>query len=129
MTLSENVKRYYDLGNNCAVSTLLGAGDHYGLGLTKIDASLLAGFGGGMGCGKVCGCLAGSIAILGRMFSTRPDFRTLCGQFVREFEKAMNCGSVNCVDIAPRYKTKETKCWASVKITADLLEDFISRIR
>ena len=129
MTLAENTKVFYDQGNNCAVSTLLGASEHYHLGLTQEAAALLVGFGGGMGCGKVCGCLAGSIAILGKMFSSRPDFRTLCGQFVREFEKAMDCGSVNCVDIAPRYKTRETKCWATVKITADLLEDFIARIQ
>ena len=60
MTLGEKAKDYYvNQGLNCAVSVLLGASDTYNLGLSKADAKMVTAFGGGMGCGLLCGARTG----------------------------------------------------------------------
>ena len=54
--LRDYVKKYYlEQRRNCAESLLRAANEAYGLNLTEADFALLSGFGGGMGCGSVCG--------------------------------------------------------------------------
>lgn len=126
MTLREQAKKYYtDEGKNCAVSILLAGSDVYGLGLGAEDAKLVVGFGGGMGCGGTCGALAGSIALLGKLFAGREDFRTICAEFVKTFEDALECNSIDCSVLCPKYKTEERRCEETVLRAADLLEKFI----
>ena len=130
MTLTELAAQYY--GNqkkNCAEAILLASNDYYGLGLTQEDALLLVGFGGGIGCGRICGCLAGAVAVLGKLFAARPDFRNLCAGFVTAFETEMGCGSGNCADITPKYKTPETRCLAAVEKAAGILDAYIAANR
>lgn len=126
MTLREQAKKYYtDEGNNCAVAILLAGSDVYGLGLGAEDAKLVIGFGGGMGCGSTCGALAGAIALCGKLFCGREDFRGICAEFVKAFEDALGCNSTDCAILCPKYKTEERRCEEVVVRTADLLEKFI----
>ncbi|MBQ8359815.1 MAG: C_GCAxxG_C_C family protein [Oscillospiraceae bacterium] len=127
MNLQEQAKMYYtEQGKNCAVAMLLAGSDVYGLGLGAEDAKLLVGFGGGMGCGSTCGALAGSIAVLGKLFSTREDFRVLCGKFVKLFREGLQCDSVDCAKLAAKHKSPDRKCEAVVVKAAELLGKFIA---
>ena len=130
MKLSEHAEFYYiEKRQNCAVSILLGSSDKYSLGLTEADAALVIGFGGGMGCGKVCGALSGAIAVLGKLFSTRPDFRSICAGYVKRFREAYGCDSIDCATITAKFKNAERRCVHVVIIAADLLEDYIEEIK
>ena len=83
MNLQEKAKFYYnENGKNCAEAILLAASDVYNLNLNDEDAKLLVGFGGGMGCGSVCGCLAASIAVIGKIFYGNEKIYTVKGSFV-----------------------------------------------
>ena len=130
MRLSDCAKNYYlDQNKNCAVALLLGGSDYYKLELNEQDATLLTGFGGGIGCGAVCGCLAGSVAVLGKMFSHRADFRKICAGFAQLFSEQMG-GSENCRDIMPRFIIKPGfRCYGAVAKAADLLQDYIAKIK
>ena len=128
MKLSDVAKSYYlEKKTNCAVALLLGSSDLFGLGLTAEDAKLVTGFGAGIGAGDTCGCLAGSIGALGRMFAGRTDFRKLCAGFAAKFKEAF--GTINCREITPSHNCKETRCAAAVVKCADLLEEYVKGIK
>lgn len=128
MSLKNLAGKYYgEEKKNCAVSILLGASDYYNLGLTLEDIKLIVGFGGGIGCGYICGCLAGSVAVLGKLFSSKENFRPLCAEFTKLFEEKM--GSKDCKQVKAKYFNKENRCLDAVLESADLLEDFISKVK
>ncbi len=127
MNLSDHAKKYYgEKRKNCAVAIFLGASNFYKLGLTEEDAKLVNGFGGGIGCGYVCGCLAGSVAVLGKMFSDGENVRTICADFVKLFEQKM--GAKNCQEVLPLHFSKEKRCLGTVDKAACLLEEYISTL-
>ena len=126
----ENAKKYYwDEEMNCAEGILLGGNDTYDLGISKADVALFSGFGGGIGCGKICGCAAGAVGVLGKLFSEREDFRDICAAFVSEFEEGLGCGTINCEVLKAKYKTDENRCLETVTRSAELLEKFIAKYR
>ena len=133
MTLGDYAKKYYlESGLNCAVSVLLGAVDKYGLNLTKDDAKLITAFGGGMGCGDLCGCLAGSMAALGKIMLPEgvmhsPEFKEQCAAFVAEFKAKW--GTTMCEKIKNENATEALRCGDVVKASGDMLEAFIEKNR
>jgi C_GCAxxG_C_C family probable redox protein len=130
MKLSEHAEFYYlEKHQNCAVSILLGASDKYSFGLGEEDARLVVGFGGGMGCGKVCGALSGAIAVLGKLFYGRADFRAICAGFVNKFKEAYGCDSIDCAVLTARFKNRDRRCVDVVIIAADMLEEYIEEIK
>lgn len=129
MKLSERALKYFvEEKKNCAVSVLLAANDHYDLGLNSGDEMLLAGFGGGIGCGQICGMMAASVAVLGKMHGSREDFKKLCQQLVRAFRQEMGCNSIDCKDLAPVYKVETGRCVGGVEKWADVFEKFLEEI-
>lgn len=130
MSLRELAQVYYnEKGKNCAEALLLGASDTFNLGLKDEDAKLLVGFGGGMGCGSVCGCLAASISILGKVYYGNPKLREICGDFAKQFQEELKCDSIDCSKISAKYKTPQRRCEEAVLISADLLEKFITNLK
>lgn len=128
MNLYEKAKFYYnEKGKNCAEAILLGASDVYNLNLTDEDAKLLVGFGGGMGCGSICGCLAASIAVIGKIFYRNKKMREICAEFTSEFKKSLKCDSIDCSIIAHKYKTTEKRCEKAVVVSSILLEEFLNK--
>ncbi|MBQ8293314.1 MAG: C-GCAxxG-C-C family protein [Bacilli bacterium] len=128
--LQELARKYYnECGKNCAEAILLAGNEVYNLGLKEEDADLVIGFGGGMGCGSLCGCLAASIAILGKLYKTRPDFRDVCARFVEVFKNGLACESIDCSAIASKYKTPERRCEEAVLVSSRLLEEFINGLK
>ena len=60
MSLIEKTKYYYSEKNkNCAEAILLASNEVFGFGLSEDCAKIVMGFGGGLGCGKLCGSLPG----------------------------------------------------------------------
>ena len=130
MKLSDRARFYYtDKKNNCAVSILLASSDKYSLGLSEEDARLVVGFGGGMGCGKVCGALSGAIAVLGKLFYGRDDFRSVCSNFVKRFKEAYGCDSIDCAVLTAKFKNQDRRCVDVVIIAADILEEYVEEIK
>lgn len=127
MKLEELAKDYYDVKKkNCAQAILLAANDYYKLNLSDDSDMLLAGFGGGMGCGRLCGCLAASISVLGKLFGKNQNFREICKEFVSVFEEKLGCNSTECSDLTAKYKNPETRCLPTVVIAAQALDNFIA---
>lgn len=131
MTLGDYAKKHYvEESLNCAVSVLLGASDRYELGLTKDDAKFVTAFGGGMGCGDLCGCLAGSMAAMGKIMLPEgvmysPEFKELCAGFVAEFKAKW--GTTLCNPIKTENATEALRCGDVVKASGDILEAFIEK--
>jgi len=119
---------YFHQGKSCAEGVLLAASEAYGLNITESEAALFAGFRTGMGCGSTCGGLTGAIGVLSRMYGHRPDFKTICADFVAEFKAGMGCGSLDCEPIAAQYKTEAARCTAAVQRSARLLQQYIDRL-
>ena len=129
MTFTERALDYFvQQKKNCAVSILLAANDHYELGLRPGDEALLAGFGGGIGCGKICGMMAASVAVLGKMHGDREDFKKLCQQLVRTFRLEMGCDSIDCKDLVPVYKVETGRCTGGIEKWAGVFEKFLAEI-
>ena len=132
MTLGQIAKEYYvNQGLNCAVSTLLAANDVYSLGLTKEDAKLVTAFGGGIGCGNLCGALAGSVAALGKILLAEGemynmDFKEACAGFVSAFEEKW--GTTLCAPIKEVNVTAEERCGKTVVETGDMLQEYVNNL-
>ena len=128
MTLAERAKYYYiDLNKNCAIATLMAASDVYGLGLTLEDAKLIAGFGGGMGCGSTCGCLAGAVSALGKLYADKEQIKDVAAAYAAVFKDALGADSWDCAVLQPKYKVEEVRCLACVELSANTLEAFIQK--
>ena len=127
--LRERAVTYFlDKGHNCAESVLLAANDEYALGLSDDAMKMLSPFGGGCGCGRLCGAQAGALAVIGRLgvkgsAHETPGFGKLCATFVAEFEEMF--GSGLCAEIKPRFAEPGRRCAAVVEQTADALDRFL----
>lgn len=130
MTLAEKTKYYYTEKNmNCAEAILLASNEHYKLGLSgEEDAKLVIGFGGGLGCGKLCGSLAACISVLGILYGDRPDIRAICANFTKKFNEDLKVNSIDCEPIAAKYKTAEKRCEDAVLIAAGSFEEFLKNM-
>lgn len=123
-------KYFMEENYNCAESIVLAANDALQLGITPEERHMVCAFGGGMGCGRTCGALAGGLAILSRLrvtdrAHTAENFKQECAAYVKAFVKAL--GSADCKDIKPKYATKETRCLEAVLIAADVLEEQLKK--
>lgn len=131
MTLGQIAKNYYTSGLNCAAATLLAAGEIYNLNLEKSDARFITAFGGGIGCGHICGALAGAESALGMVLLPKdalgsPEFREACAGFVAKFREKW--GSEMCEKARPMHAHPETHCADLVKETGDMLQQYIDEI-
>ncbi len=129
MSLAEKTKHYYTEKNkNCAEAILLAANEIYGLGLSEDSTKLVMGFGGGLGCGKLCGSLAACISVLGILYGERPDIREICAKFTEKFNEDLKVNSIDCAPIAAKYKTAEKRCEDAVLLAADSFEEFLKNL-
>jgi len=131
MSITEPIKNGYIEKNNtnCAETILRVANDEMKLALDKNALLLAAGFGGGLGVGNVCGALAGSIMVLGRLYvkdyaheSTR--IKDVEKKLVDAFEKEF--GTLLCTPIKDKYFHPEHRCRAVVLKAAELLEELLA---
>lgn len=96
----KELEKYLTMPNahiNCAENTSMALTDALGIGGGLEDARYMAAFGGGMGCGSVCGALIGAESALGRYMVSRlpegstpigdscPELRELAAQYHERF--------------------------------------------
>ena len=132
--LCDVAEKYYLGGDyNCAESVLLAANEVYGFGLDAENCEkLVSAFGGGLGCGRLCGAAAGAMAALGfaavdgRAHATE-GFKELCGETAQEIKEAL--GAMDCGVLRPKYFTAENRCYKTVCLTADVLEKKLNALR
>lgn len=127
--LKEMVKKYrneeYDL--NCAESIMYAANEEYDLNLSKETLKAMAGFGGGMATGDVCGVITGAIAVVGIMFTEISGHKSpMVGEMTREFIKRFKerLGFLKCIDLKKEYINVK-RCTLMIEIGAEILEDII----
>ena len=127
--LKEKAREYFiDSDYNCAETALLAISDGYGLGVSREEMKLVSAFGGGMGCGKVCGVLAGSLAALGKMAvngraHATEGFGPLCAGLCENFRSTL--GSTECAELKPRYRQEDVRCLHAVELGLDVFETYV----
>ncbi len=130
MTLIERTKYYYSEKNkNCAEAILLASNEVFGFGLSEDCAKIVMGFGGGLGCGKLCGSLAACISVLGILYGDRPDIREICARFTEKFNSDLKVDSIDCAPIAAKYKNAERRCEDAVILAVESFEEFLTTIK
>ena len=126
--LKEKAYGYFiEKDHNCAESALLAISEEYGLDVGPEEMKLVSAFGGGMGCGKICGVLAGSMAALGRMAvngraHTTEKFGPLCAGLCENFKTCL--GGTDCAELKPLYRTDELRCLKTVELGLDVFEAY-----
>jgi len=132
--LCEVAEKYYLGGDyNCAESVLLAANEVYGFGLDAENCvKLVSAFGGGLGCGKLCGAVAGSMSALGFMAVTgrahaTEGFKDLCAGTAAKLEAAL--GSTECAQVKPAFFNPETRCLNAVKAACAVIEKELEALK
>lgn len=115
---------------NCAETILYAANQVYHLDLNSDSLKLAATFGGGMGIESVCGVLAGSLMVLGRLFiketaHQHPEIKELSKELFDTFQKEM--GDILCKPLKDNYRTEEKKCREVILKGAEVLDKIITR--
>lgn len=115
---------------NCAETILYAANQVYHLDLNSDSLKLAATFGGGMGIESVCGVLAGSLMVLGRLFiketaHQHPEIKELSKELFDTFQKEM--GDILCKPLKDNYRTEEKKCREVILKGAEILDKIITR--
>jgi C_GCAxxG_C_C family probable redox protein len=115
---------------NCAETILYAANQVYHLDLNSDSLKLAAAFGGGMGIESVCGVLAGSLMVLGRLFiketaHQHPEIKELSKELFDTFQKEM--GDILCKPLKDNYRTEEKKCREVILKGAEVLDKIIIR--
>jgi C_GCAxxG_C_C family probable redox protein len=127
--LKETAKKYwqeeYDL--NCAECIIYAANEEYNLKLKEETLKVMAGFGGGMAIGDVCGVITGAIAVIGIMFTEvsghkSPIVKEITKDIINEFKEKL--GYIKCIDLKNEYAS-EKKCTLMIETGAEILENII----
>ncbi|MCR5731784.1 MAG: C-GCAxxG-C-C family protein [Sphaerochaetaceae bacterium] len=131
--LSDIAKTYFlEKDYNCAESILRAANDYYNLELNNRDMIMVAGYGAGIHSGSVCGALLGSVAVLSIMFveeraHSSKDIRPVTNLFLEKFNERL--GSQICKDLKPKFYNSSVRCFETVKLAADCLEETINEYK
>ena len=89
----------------------------------------MAGFGGGMASGGVCGAISGAVAVLGIMFTEErghksPKVRAMTQEFIKRFKEEM--GYIDCRDLKTKIVNPEEKaCSHMIEVSVEILESII----
>ncbi len=115
---------------NCAETILYAANQVYHLNLNSDSLKLAAACSGGMGIESVCGVLAGSLMVLGRLFiketaHQHPEIKELSKELFDTFQKEM--GDILCKPLKDNYRTEEKKCREVILKGAEVLDKIITR--
>jgi len=131
--LKETAEKYwneeYDL--NCAECIMYAANEEYNLNLSEQTLKVMAGFGGGMATGDVCGVVTGSIGVIGIMFTEvsghkSPIVKEMTRKFIERFKEKLRY--IKCIDLKKEYINVK-RCTLMIEIGAEILEDIILKER
>ena len=135
----KELEKYLTMPNahiNCAENTSMALTDALGIGGGLEDARYMAAFGGGMGCGSVCGALIGAESALGRYMVSRlpegstpigdscPELRELAAQYHERF--CQEFGSEFCRELKEGWvKGQPDGCKDLMRCACDLMEELL----
>lgn len=135
MDITEKVHElYWEKDINCARTTLICLGDHFGIeyGPYVLDAAI--GLHGAGGFGAQCGLVEGSLMFLGiyysRLGKSDTDIAAICYNYAEAF--ADKFGSLSCSNLRPNGFTENDPPHMCEKLTCDAISftyDFIMRTR
>jgi len=127
--LKETVIKYrkeeYDL--NCAECIIYAANEEYNLNLKEETLKVMAGFGGGMATGDVCGVITGAIGVISVMFTEvsghkSPKVREMTRELINAFKEKL--GYIRCVDLKKEYANVK-RCTLMIETGAEILDNII----
>ena len=129
--LKDYALHYYEQGYNCAESLVYGANAAWHLNLDENACHLMAGLGGGLQVGDVCGALTGAVCALGCLIvKTKAhdcaELKPLTQAVVEQVRQRL--GSLRCEEIKPRLFQPERRCAATVENCADILEAVLREV-
>ena len=121
---------YFDQNYNCAEAMLHAANDYYVLGLDEKAMKLVAGYGAGMQTGNICGTVLSAIGIISLKYvetkaHESKDIKPMTQKYIRRFREALN-GSLLCKDLKAAYFQPEKRCFYTVQIACDVLEQVLN---
>ena len=110
--LKDYALHYYEQGYNCAESLVYGANVAWHLNLDENACHLMAGLGGGLQVGDVCGALTGAVCALGCLIvKTKAhdcaELKPLTQAVVEQVRQRL--GSLRCEEIKPRLFQPEKR--------------------
>lgn len=116
---------------NCAEKIVRGANVAYELGLSEESCRLMSGFGGGMGRGETCGTVTGAVAVLSSWLvqtvaHATPELKPATQSYLHAFEQKL--GSLNCLELRGRYRTKEHGCDTIIFAAGQMLDDLVATL-
>ena len=126
--LKEKAYEYFiTRDHNCAESALLAISEEYGLNIGPEEMKLVSAFGGGMGMGKLCGVLAGSMAGLGKLAvkekaHATENFGPLCAGLYEALQAGL--GGTECAELKPMYRNDEVRCLRTVELGLEVFEAY-----
>lgn len=124
---TDYLEKYYKENNlNCAEAVFCAALEAWGVEMPKETVKAMAGFGGGMGSGNVCGAVTGGVAALSCAFVEGVGGHTSSKLMdkVRRFlaEVKTDFGSELCSELKPQYFTPEERCYQTTCKIAEVLD-------
>ena len=131
--LKETAKKYwnveYDL--NCAECIMYAANEEYNLNLSEQTLKVMAGFGGGMATGDICGVITGAVGVIGIMFTEvsghkSPRVREMTREFINRFNEKL--GYIKCAELKKEYINVK-RCTLMIETSAEILEEIILKER
>ncbi|HIT18106.1 MAG TPA: C-GCAxxG-C-C family protein [Candidatus Fimivivens faecavium] len=127
----EALRRFQGGELNCAEAVLLASADITGRDPSGETMHALGAFGGGIGCGELCGAIAAAAAAVGLSYidthahacpRSKQAAAALTGKCIREL------GSLRCEELKPRYFDEKLRCTLLVEKALDLLEETAAEI-
>lgn len=128
--LRDVAQKYYNADYNCAESIVHAGNEYYNLGLSDHDMRMTAAFGAGLQVGDLCGALTGAACVISAKYievkahDQKKELHDVTLRLVRLFQERL--GSRVCSQIKPVHFNKETRCFETVTLAADVLEEVIN---
>lgn len=121
---------YFDQNYNCAEALLHAANEYYGLGLDEKAMKLVAGYGGGMQTGNICGTVLSGISVIAQKYvetkaHESSEIKPVTQLYLRRFREALN-GSLLCKELKAAYFQPEVRCIQVVENACDVLEGILA---
>jgi len=119
---------YFEENYNCAESILRAANEYYHLELHDRDMIMIGAMGGGIQTGNTCGAFIAAAAVLSMLYVNEkahesPDISPAVAKLTMKVGKALD--GFACCDIKPRMMAPGQRCWNTVEIVCNALEETV----
>ena len=117
---------YINQNKNCAEAVYLTSCDRYNLPASTDTLKFAGIFGGGIGTERLCGAVAGALAIIAQKYSdgnarTSTEMKDRSAAFIKDFMEAYNDSDL-CKDIKPGSFKEGVRCLSVVEKALEILD-------